>query len=109
MPRSIDTAATSAMMATKDSMSMPPYPMNRVWRSFSIILGVVPDAIRAWNPESAPHAMVTNRNGNREPENTGPSERPANSLTAGTVISGRTTTMAAASSTMVPTFMNVER
>ena len=72
-------------------------------------MGVVPEAIRAWKPDSAPHAMVTNRNGNSEPVKAGPSVRLANSLTAGVVISGRTTTMATASSAMVPTVMKVDR
>ena len=35
--------------------------------SLSIIFGVVPDAISAWNPEIAPHAMVMNANGNERP------------------------------------------
>ena len=97
------------MIATNDSMSMPPYPMKRVWRSFSMSFGVVPEAIRAWNPERAPHAIVTNRKGNSGPANTGPSSPPANSLNAGTVISGRTTTIAPASITMTPIFMKVDR
>ena len=96
-------------MATKDSISMPPYPMKRVWRSFSISFGVVPEAIRAWNPDSAPQAMVTNRNGNSAPGKTGPLSRLANSLKAGTEISGRTTMTARASITMTPIFMKVER
>ena len=83
--------------------------MNRVWRSFSTSFGVVPEEISAWKPESAPHAMVTNRNGNSGPDTTGPSARPANSLNAGTAISGRTTTIATASMTIVPIFMNVDR
>lgn len=53
--------------------------------------------------------MVTNRNGNRAPGTTGESVRPANSLIAGTVISGRTMMIAAANITMVPTFMKVDR
>jgi hypothetical protein len=32
-------------------------------------LGVVPDEISAWKPETAPQAMVMNRKGNRLPEN----------------------------------------
>ena len=109
MPRSIDSAATRAMIATNDSMSMPPYPMNRVWRSFSMSFGVVPDAISAWNPDNAPHAIVTNRNGNSVPLTTGPLPFDANSLTAGTCSSGRTITIATASIPIVPIFMNVDR
>jgi hypothetical protein len=90
-------------------MSMPPYPMKRVWRSFSISFGVVPEAMSAWKPERAPHAIVTKRNGKSEPLTTGPASPPANSLNAGTVISGRTRTIAPASMTIVPIFMKVER
>ena len=45
----------------------------------------------------------------RRRRTTGPLSRPANSLKAGTVISGRTTMMASASITITPIFMNVER
>ncbi len=69
----------------------------------------MPEAIIAWKPDKAPHAMVTNRKGNSEPVNTGPSLRCANSLMAGTVIVGWTTTIASASITMTPTFMKVDR
>jgi hypothetical protein len=109
MPRSIEIAATRAMIATKDSMSMPPYPMNRVCRSFSMSFGVVPEEMRAWKPERAPQAMVTKRNGNSAPEKTGPFSRLANSLKAGTLISGRTTMMATASMAITPIFMKVDR
>ena len=51
---------------------MPPKPIRRMWDSFSTIFGVVPEEISAWKPETAPHAMVMNRNGNSLPENTGP-------------------------------------
>lgn len=34
--------------------------------------GVVPEEIVAWNPDSAPHAIVTKRKGKSFPENTGP-------------------------------------
>ncbi|MNW59827.1 hypothetical protein D3C74_377750 [compost metagenome] len=63
----------------------------------------------AWKPERAPHAIVTNRNGKSDPENTGPVSPLANSLTAGTEISGRTITIAPASITITPTFMKVDR
>ena len=41
--------------------------MKRIWLSFSIIFGVVPEAISACQPDTAPQAMVMNRNGNRLP------------------------------------------
>lgn len=53
--------------------------------------------------------MVTNRNGKIGPDTTGESERLANSLTAGTSITGRTMMIASASSEMTPIFMKVER
>jgi hypothetical protein len=46
--------------------------MKRMWDSFSIIFGVVPDEISEWNPETAPHAIVMNKNGKSAPEKTGP-------------------------------------
>ena len=102
-------AVTRAMIATNDSVSMPPYPIILVWLSFSSSFGVVPDAISAWNPESAPQAMVMNRNGNSEPAKAGPSPLEANGVTAGMFRAGRATRIPMASSAMVPTFMNVDR
>jgi hypothetical protein len=81
----------------------------RVCDSFSTSFGEVPEEIIAWKPERAPHAIVTKRKGNSAPVNTGPSVREANSLTAGDSITGRTSTIASASITMVPIFMKVER
>ena len=72
MPGSSTQAAVSAMIATNDSISMPPNPIRRMCDSFSTILGVVPEEISEWKPDTAPQAMVMNRNGNSEPENTGP-------------------------------------
>ncbi len=46
--------------------------MTRACDSRSINLGVVPEEMRAWKPDTAPQAMVMNRNGNSVPENTGP-------------------------------------
>jgi hypothetical protein len=83
--------------------------MKRLCFSLCSIFGVVPEAISAWNPDRAPQAMVTKRKGHSAPGTTGPSTRPANSLKAGTWISGRTSTMATASMRMVPIFMNVDR
>ena len=40
--------------------------MKRTCVSFSIIFGVVPEAISAWKPDSAPQAIVMNTNGNSD-------------------------------------------
>ena len=96
------------MMATKDSINIPPYPMNAIWRSFSIILGVVPDAMSECHPETAPHAIVMNRNGNTLPDQTGPVPS-MNLVTAGICRSGRTMMMPTAKSAMVPILRNVDR
>ena len=51
-----------------------------------------------------------NRNGNSEPANTGPVAAAwRTSETAGACITGRAIRMPTASSTMVPTFMKVDR
>ena len=83
--------------------------MKRTCGSFSIIFGVVPEAISAWKPDSAPQAMMMNTNGNREPANTGPSPLEANGVTASFCITGSVTRMPTASSTIVPIFMKVDR
>ena len=70
---------------------------------------MVPEAISEWNPDSAPQAMVMNRNGNSEPAKTGPAPDVANWETAGACITGRATRMPTASRAMVPIFMNVDR
>ena len=70
---------------------------------------MVPEEISEWNPDSAPQAMVMNRNGNSEPAKTGPSPRVANWETAGASMIGRANRIPTASRAMVPTFMNVER
>ena len=82
--------------------------MSGICRSFSIIFGVVPEAISECQPDTAPHAMVMNRNGNRLPAHTGPVPS-MNLVTAGISRFGRTTMIARASSTMVPIFMKVDR
>ena len=46
--------------------------MKRTLASGSISFGVVPDEIRLWKPETAPQAMVMNRNGKSAPAQTGP-------------------------------------
>lgn len=70
---------------------------------------MVPDATRAWKPDSAPQAMVMNRNGNIDPAKTGPSPELANLLTASVLSVGAATSTPIASSTIVPTFMKVDR
>ena len=97
------------MMATNDSVSIAPYPIIRVWLSFSIIFGVVPEQMSAWNPDSAPQAMVMNRNGNSEPAKASPLPSIAKVETAGACTTGRAITMPTASRMMVPTFMKVDR
>ena len=54
---------------------------------WSIIFGVVPDAISAWKPEIAPQAIVMNTNGKSVPGMIGPPP-PANCVTAGICSSG---------------------
>ena len=83
--------------------------MKRTCVSFSIIFGVVPEAIREWKPDSAPHAIVMNTNGNSAPANTGPSPEEANFVTGSFSITGRVTRMPIASMTITPIFMNVDR
>ena len=76
--------------------------------SFSIIFGVVPEEISAWKPDTAPHAMVMNRNGNRLPDNTGPVPSMKR-VDRGHLQLGRTTMMPIASATMVPILRKVDR
>ena len=75
-------------------------------------LGVVPEAIRAWKPDTAPQAMVMNRNGNRLPFHTGPSPLLANWVRAGifsVVTSGLAITMPMARATITPILRKVDR
>lgn len=97
------------MIATKDSVSMPPYPISRVCFSFSSSFGVVPEEMSAWKPDSAPQAMVMNRNGNSDPAKAGPLPSRAKEVTSGICRVGRTMRIPTASSAIVPTFMNVDR
>ena len=82
--------------------------MKRTCVSFSIIFGVVPEAIRV-EAREAPQAMMMNTNGNSAPAKTGPSPLEANGVTASFCITGSVTRMPIASSTMVPIFMKVDR
>ena len=82
--------------------------MKRAWLSFSIILGVVPDEISAWKPDTAPQAMVMNRKGNSEPAQAGPVPS-MNLVTDGICRCGATNTMPSASAAMVPILRKVDR
>ena len=79
--------------------------MGRMWLSLSIIFGVVPEAMSAWNPEMAPQAMVMKQNGNSGPGMIGPPPLMY-SVSGGICSTGLTTTMPTTSSAMVPIFMN---
>ena len=69
---------------------------------------MVPEEISAWKPDTAPQAMVMNRNGNRLPDQTGPVPS-MNWVTAGIFMCGATITMPIARPTMVPIFRKVDR
>src|ERR1035437_10119048 len=47
IPWLMTEAAIRALIATNDSVSMPPSPVIRTWFSLAIILGVMPEALRA--------------------------------------------------------------
>ncbi|MNR44547.1 hypothetical protein D3C85_1633040 [compost metagenome] len=76
--------------------------------SLSSSFGVVPEEISAWKPDTAPQAMVMNRNGNRPPFHTGPVPS-MNWVRAGIFSSGMVTRMPMARATMVPIFRKVDR
>ncbi|MNY69149.1 hypothetical protein D3C86_2070430 [compost metagenome] len=71
-------------------------------------MGVVPDEIRAWKPETAPQAMVMNRKGKRAPEKTGPLPS-MKGVMAGICTCGRTIRMPTARARMAPIFRKVDR
>jgi len=71
-------------------------------------LGVVPEEINAWKPDTAPQAMVMNRNGNSEPDHTGPLPS-MNLVTACIFRCGAMNTMPSASARMVPILRKVDR
>ncbi|MNI73769.1 hypothetical protein D3C73_1297990 [compost metagenome] len=77
--------------------------------SLASSFGVVPEEISAWKPDTAPQAMVMNRNGNMPPFHTGPSPLAANWVSAGIFSSGITTRMPMASAMIVPIFRKVDR
>ena len=70
---------------------------------------MVPEETREWKPESAPQAMVMKTNGKSEPEKTGPAPLVAKEVTPSIFSVGIAMTTQTAISTMVPTFMKVER
>ena len=69
-----------------------------------IILGVVPEATRAWNPESAPHMITMQTNGQTEPGTTGPPPW-MKGVVAGIFSVGWATKIPTASTTITPIFM----
>ncbi len=71
--------------------------------SLEIILGVVPEATSAWKPDSAPHMITMQTNGQTGPLITGP--LPKNGVVAGIFSSGWTKTIPAARSAITPIFM----
>ena len=82
--------------------------MNRASVSRRNSLGVVPEEISAWNPEIAPHAIVTNTNGNSLPANMGPVPS-MNCVTAGISRGGIAMRMPTPSASTTPILTNAER
>jgi len=78
--------------------------MDRISDSLLIIFGVVPEAIRAWKPESAPHMMTIEMNGHTVPDTTGPPP-DRKGVVAGIWRSGLATKMPTANTAMTPIFM----
>ena len=68
-----------------------------------------PEETAPWKPESAPQAMVMNRNGKRLPEKVGPFDWLASMLIPGMLTCGFETAMPTTSSANVPIFINVDR
>ena len=71
-------------------------------------MGVVPLAIRVWNPEIAPQAIVMKQNGNTLPAIIRP-EPSTNRLRAGICMFGSKRNIPNTRAKMVPSFMNVLR
>ena len=82
--------------------------MRRASLSRVSILGVVPEATRAWKPLIAPQAMVMKAKGKSLPAKTGPVPS-MNRVIAGMLSGGSTSRIPSASRRMVPIFMKVER
>ena len=70
--------------------------------------GVVPEEMREWKPEMAPHAIVMKQKGKTLPAKIGPVPSTKR-VSAGSWISGRMTTIPSASRATVPSFTKVER
>ena len=94
----------------------PEYRINQVLRRYfesvrqmrALDFGVVPEEIREWNPEMAPHAIVMKQNGKILPAKMGP-EPSVNRVKAGNCSSGRTNRMPTPSISTTPSFTNVLR
>ena len=71
-------------------------------------LGVVPEAMRAWKPLTAPHAIVMKQNGKILPAKTGPVPSTKR-VSGGMRIAGRTNRMPQARARIAPTLMNALR
>jgi hypothetical protein len=82
--------------------------MTRMSFSFAMSLGVVPDAMSEWKPDTAAQAMVMKQKGNTAPANTGPVPS-MNRVIAGIFSVGASTTIAMPSAATVPIFMKVLR
>ena len=70
--------------------------------------GVVPEAMRAWKPETAPQAMVMKQKGNTLPAKTGPVPSTKR-VRGGMRMAGRTSRMPEARARIAPTLMNALR
>ena len=68
-------------------------------------LGVVPEEMIAWNPETAPQAIVMKQNGKTAPANTGPVPS-MNFVSAGIWSEGMSTRIATAKKPTAPIFKN---
>src|SRR5208283_5202739 len=103
-----EQAAINAMIATKLSSSMEPYPTCQAFHSRVIILGVVPEEMRAWKPEIDPQAMVMKQNGKILPAKMGPGPS-TNFVNAGSWSCGWTPMIPRPSSSTTPSFTKVLR
>src|SRR5580658_927404 len=108
MPGASDAAATRAINATNPSSNIEPYPIGQAFHSLEIIFGVVPEAIKEWNPEMDPQAMVMKQNGKILPAKMGPVPSTKR-VRGGSDSSGRTAMMPMASKNTTPSLTNVAR
>src|SRR6516162_3909572 len=107
-PGSRDAAAIRAIIATKLSSSIEPYPTLTACRSLVSILGVVPEEINEWKPDTAPQAMVMKQNGKILPAKIGPVPS-TNRVKAGSWSSGLTKRIPTPSASTTPSLMKVLR